>query len=134
MSGCLLLWFRLGTKHPSILQSCSEDYELRVASVLLSLKEKEMKRSLASTSLLLFIISLALLWIFTLFESLLSGLSTGFERLISALILVVPASIGVVFGVLSLRRGEPKPWIAIAGILLNGAFALFNLVVLAFAG
>ena len=56
------------------------------------------------------------------------------ERLISALILVVPAAIGVVFGILSLRHREPKPWIAVAGILLNGAFALFNVLVLAFAG
>jgi|WetSurMetagenome_2_1015567.scaffolds.fasta_scaffold511633_2 hypothetical protein len=93
-----------------------------------------MKSSLASTSLLLFIISLAMLWIMTLLESFLSGLTTGMERLISALILVLPASVGVVFGILSLRRNEPKPWIAIAGILLNGAFALFNLLVLAFAG
>jgi hypothetical protein len=93
-----------------------------------------MKASLASTSLLLFIISLAMLWIMTLFESFLSGLTTGMERLISALILILPASVGVVFGILSLRRQEPKPWIAIAGILLNGAFAIFNVLVLAFAG
>jgi hypothetical protein len=93
-----------------------------------------MKPNLASTSILLFIISLAMLWILTLFESFLSGLTTVMERLISALILVLPAAIGVVFGILSLRRKEPKPWIAIAGILLNGAFAIFNLLVLAFAG
>ena len=93
-----------------------------------------MKSSLASKSMLLFLVSLAMLWILTLFESFLSGLTTSVERLLSALILVLPAVVGVVFGILSLRRREPKPWIAIAGILLNGAFALFNILVLGFSG
>lgn len=93
-----------------------------------------MKRNFASTSILMFIISLAMLWVLTLFESFLSGLTTAMERLVSVLILVLPAAVGVVFGILSLRRKEPKPWIAIAGILLNGAFAIFNMLVLAFAG
>ncbi len=93
-----------------------------------------MKPNLASTSILLFLISLAMVWVMTLLESFLSGLTTGMERFVSVLILVVPAAAGVVFGVLSLRRNEPKPWIAIAGILLNGAFAIFNILVLAFAG
>lgn len=75
-----------------------------------------------------------MLWVLTLFESSLLGLTTAMERLVSALILVLPAVTGVVFGVLSLRRREPKPWIAIAGILLNGTFAIFNVLVLAFAG
>jgi hypothetical protein len=56
------------------------------------------------------------------------------ERFLSALVLVLPAVIGVVFGYLSLRHREPKTWIAIAGILLNGAFAVFNLFVLGFSG
>ena len=98
------------------------------------MKEKNMKSSLASKSMLLFLVSLAILWILTLFESFLSGLTTSVERLLSALILVLPAAVGVVFGILSLRRREPKPWIAIAGILLNGAFALFNILVLGFSG
>jgi len=93
-----------------------------------------MKRNLASTSILMFIISLAMLWVLTLVESFLSGLTTTMERLVSALVLVLPAGVGVVFGILSLRQREPKPWIAIAGILLNGAFAIFNVLVLAFAG
>lgn len=93
-----------------------------------------MKRNFASTSILMFIISLAMLWVLTLFESFLSGLTPAMERLVSVLTLVLPAAVGVVFGVLSLRRKEPKPWITIAGILLNGAFALFNVLVLSFAG
>jgi hypothetical protein len=97
-------------------------------------KEIRMKPNLASKSILLFIISLAMLWVLTLFESFLSGLTTGMERLLSALVLVLPAAAGVVFAILSLRRREPKPWIAVAGILLNGAFAIFNILVLSFAG
>jgi hypothetical protein len=97
-------------------------------------KEKKMKLSLASTSLLLFLISLALLWILTQFESSLTGLTIARERLVSAVLLVLPATVGVIYGILSLRRREPKPWIAIAGILFNGAFAIFNILVLAFSG
>jgi hypothetical protein len=82
----------------------------------------------------MFIISLAMLWILTLLESFLSGLTMAMERLVSVLVLILPAVAGVAFGVLSLRRKEPEPWVAIAGILLNGAFAIFNVLVLAFAG
>lgn len=93
-----------------------------------------MKQKFASTSILLFVISLAMLWILTLFESFLTGLTVNMERLLSALVLILPAAAGVVFGILSLRRREPKPWIAIAGIFLNASFAIFNALVLAFAG
>jgi hypothetical protein len=94
----------------------------------------EMKIRYASLSLILFLVSLTMLWILTLFESLLTGITTAAERVISALFLVAPAVAGTVFGVLSLQRREPKPWVAIAGILLNASFALFNLLVLLFAG
>ena len=93
-----------------------------------------MKNRYASISLILFIVSLTMLWLLTLFEALLVGLTTGEERIISALLLVVPAIVGVTFGVVSLQRREPKPWIAVAGILLNGCFAIFNILVLFFAG
>ena len=76
--------------------------------------------------MLLFLVSLAMLWILTLFESFLSGLTTSVERLLSALILVLPAAVGVVFCIYKKRT--------IAGILLNGAFALFNILVLGFSG
>jgi uncharacterized protein YqhQ len=75
-----------------------------------------------------------MVWLLTLFEFLLIGLSTFQERLISALLLLVPAIAGTVFGILSLQRKEPRPWIAIAGILLNASFAIFNILVLAFSG
>jgi hypothetical protein len=100
----------------------------------LMVKDKKMKPNLAATSMLLFLISLAMLLSLTLFESSLCGLTTTMERFVSALVLVLPAAIGVVFGILSLRRREPQPWIGVAGILLNGAFAIFNVLVLSFAG
>ncbi|MGE5377610.1 MAG: hypothetical protein ACM3XO_21325 [Bacteroidota bacterium] len=93
-----------------------------------------MKIRFASLSLLLFLLSLTMVWLLTLFEFLLIGLSTFQERLISALLLLVPAIAGTVFGILSLQRKEPRPWIAIAGILLNASFAIFNILVLAFSG
>lgn len=93
-----------------------------------------MKASYASRSLLLFLISLLMLGLLTVFESLLAGLAPGTERWISLLLLVFPSALGVVFGVLSLTRRERRAWIAIAGILLNAAFALFNILVLSFGG
>ena len=92
------------------------------------------KMTLASLSVVLFLVSLAMLLLLTLFESAFLGMPTAVERIVSGLLLVLPALIGVVLGVLSLYRKEPKPWIAIAGILLNAIFAIFNLLVLSFAG
>lgn len=92
------------------------------------------KMTLASLSVVLFLVSLAMLLLLTLFESAFLGMPTAVERIVSGLLLVLPAVIGVVLGVLSLYRKEPKPWIAIAGILLNAIFAIFNLLVLSFAG
>jgi hypothetical protein len=72
---------------------------LRVVKSLFLIGEGEnMKRSLASTSLLLFIISLAMLWILTLFESFLSGMTTALERSLTAPVAVLRAVIGVVAG------------------------------------
>ena len=93
-----------------------------------------MKLNLAWTSILLFLLSLAMLLILTVFESFLSGLTMSMERWVSALVLVLPAITGVVCGAISLRNREPGPWIAVTGILLNGLFALFNILVLSFAG
>ena len=93
-----------------------------------------MKLSLGAKSIALFVLSVLLLVLLTVFESLLSGLSLTAERVISALLLVVPAVIGVVFGIRSIGRKEPKPWIAILGILFNALFALFFMFLLSFAG
>lgn len=93
-----------------------------------------MKIRFASISLILFLVSLTMLWLLTLFESLLIGIPTSTERVASAFLLVIPAVGGVIMGLLSLQRKEPRPWIAIAGILLNASFAIFNILVLYFAG
>jgi len=93
-----------------------------------------MKLSLGAKSIFLFVSSALFLILVTLFESSLAGLSLAVEKILSLLLLVLPALIGVVFGVLSFTRKESKPWIAILGILLNGLFALFHLFLLSFAG
>ena len=93
-----------------------------------------MRSSFAATSIALFGFSVLSLLLLTLFESSFSGLPLRIEKAISALLLVLPGVLGTVCGILSLIRKEPKPWLAIPGILLNGLFALFHLFVISFAG
>ena len=93
-----------------------------------------MKLSLSAKSITFFLLAALFLVLLTLFESSLIGLSMTAERILSFLLLVVPAVIGVIFGVLSVLRKEPRAWIGIVGILLNGLFALFHLFLLSFAG
>ena len=93
-----------------------------------------MKLSLGWKSILLFVLSFVFLLVLTFFESMLSGLSLTSERITSALFLVVPGSIGVILGIMSLTSKESRPWVAILGVLLNGAFALFHIFVMSFAG
>jgi hypothetical protein len=93
-----------------------------------------MKRSLAIISLALFGISVILLIVWTLSESTLAGMSTAAERIITLALLVLPAAIGAVMGVLSLMHREGKTGLAITGIVLNTLFALFHLMIVLFAG
>ena len=93
-----------------------------------------MELNLGTKSLLFFLLSVLLLVLLTLFESSLIALSLTAERITSLLLLVVPAMIGIVFGVLSIVRKESRPWIGILGIMLNALFASFHLFVLSFAG
>ena len=93
-----------------------------------------MTRTLAGASLALFGVSLLLLVLLTLGESALLGLSLGAERALSFLLLVVPAAIGAALGVISLARREGRTALAVTGIILNTLFALFNLMVILFAG
>lgn len=90
--------------------------------------------SLGMKSLALFAVSLLFLFLVTLFESSLSILSITAERILSFLLLVVPAVIGMVFGVMGLRAREDMPWMSVLGIMLNALFALFHVFVLSFAG
>jgi len=93
-----------------------------------------MKLSLAGRSLLLFGLSIALLVARTLFESALAGMPPGAERLVTFLLLVLPAAIGTVLGVMSLVRKEGRAWLAVTGMALNALFALFHIIILLFAG
>lgn len=93
-----------------------------------------MKLSLGATSLSLFLLSALFLILLTLFESSLIGLPLPTERTISLLLLVLPAIIGIVFGIGSIVRKESRRWLGILGILLNAVFALFHLFLLSFAG
>jgi hypothetical protein len=93
-----------------------------------------MKLSLGTQSILLFILSLLFLFLLTFFESSLSGLSLTTERIISALLLVLPGVIGMVLGIMGILRKEPRAWVAGLGMILNGLFVLFQTGVLLFAG
>lgn len=93
-----------------------------------------MNLSLGVKSILAFVLSIVFLILLTLFETFLIGLAITTERTISLLLLVFPGVVGIVYGVLSVVRKEPKIWIAYLGILLNALFALFQLFVISFAG
>ena len=93
-----------------------------------------MKPGLGTRSIMLFVLSCVFLLLLTLFESALSGLSLTTERIITALLLVLPGVLGIIFGATSLRRKELPRWVAILGLLLNGVFVLFHLFLLSFAG
>ena len=93
-----------------------------------------MKPSLATVSLLLFGLSMLFLVAWTVSESAFVGLSAIAERMITFALLVLPAGIGAVLGVMSLRQREGKAGLAITGIVLNTLFALFHLLIVLFAG
>jgi len=93
-----------------------------------------MNLKLSTLSILFFLLSLLFLLLLTRFESSLTGLSLTAERILSLLLLVVPALAGIVFGVLSILRKESRRWLGILGTLLNALFALFHLFLLSFAG
>jgi hypothetical protein len=93
-----------------------------------------MKWSFGAKSIVFFLLAVLFLILITLFESALASLSLRAERLLSLYLLVLPAVVGVVFGILSLVRKEPRPWLGILGTLLNTLFALFHIFLLSFAG
>ena len=93
-----------------------------------------MNMSLGAKSLALFALSVLFLILITLFESSLSGMSLTTEKILSVLLLVAPAVMGMVLGVLGIIRGEAGRWMAISGLLLNALFALFQIFVISFAG
>jgi hypothetical protein len=82
----------------------------------------------------LFGLSIVVWMMLTLFESALVGMPPSVERLITLLGLVLPAGIGGVLGAISLIRRERPPWLAVLSLILNTLFALFQLLVILFAG
>ena len=91
-------------------------------------------KNFGAKSLALFAVSLLFLFLTTLFESSLLSLSVSAERILSLLLLVVPAVIGVVLGIMGVRAREDRLWMSVLGIVLNALFALFHAFVLSFAG
>lgn len=93
-----------------------------------------MKRSFAVVSLIMFGISILFLFAWTVFESAFVGMSSVAERIVTFALLVLPAGIGAVFGMMSLIYKEGQRGLAVTGILLNTLFALFHLMIVLFAG
>jgi hypothetical protein len=93
-----------------------------------------MKISLAGRSMLLFGLCIVIMIATTWAESTLGVMSFTIQRIITFLGFVLPAGIGCVLGVMSLVRQEGHPWLATIGILLNGLFAFFHLMIILFAG
>lgn len=93
-----------------------------------------MQSGYAKTSILLFGLSILLLIAMTAFESALVGTSLGAQRIITFLTLVLPAAVGLIFGIMSIARKEGRTTLAVTGIILNALFALFHLLILSFAG
>ena len=93
-----------------------------------------MNLKMSTLSVLFFLLSVLFLFLLTQFESALAGLSLTAERLLSLLLLIIPALVGIVFGVLSILRKESRRWLGVLGTVLNVLFALFHLFLLSFAG
>src|SRR5215208_900841 len=95
------------------------DSILFLPSSISILRRIKMKWSFAAASLSLFAVSVLSLLLLTLFESSLTNMSVVAERLVSAILLVLPGVVGVILGVMSFVRKEAKRWMAVLGILLN---------------
>jgi hypothetical protein len=93
-----------------------------------------MMKSLAGRSFLLFGLCVLVLAGITISESTMGVMSLMVQHVITLAGLVLPAVCGVILGVLSLTRREGRPWLASAGIVLNGLIAAFHLLIVLFAG
>ncbi len=89
---------------------------------------------LGRASLFLLGLSLLLLIALTVFESALVGMPLWAERVVTFLLLILPAGIGAVLGVMSLLRREGHAWLTVIAIVLNTIFAIFHLMIVLFAG
>ena len=93
-----------------------------------------MKPSLAVTSFLLFGLAMIMWLALTIFEPALAGTPLNTQRVIVFFLLVLPAGIGAILGMTSLRHKENRVWMAIASTVLNTLFALFHIMIILFAG
>lgn len=67
-------------------------------------------------------------------DSALAPLSLAAQRWLVGLTLILPALLGVLTGILALQQPERRPLLAVTGIILNGAVALFFMALLGIAG
>jgi hypothetical protein len=79
-------------------------------------------------------LSILILIAATLAESSLGVMSLAVQRIVTLLGFVLPAGVGCALGVLSWVRKEGHPWLASAGVILNGLFAAFHIMIVLFAG
>jgi len=93
-----------------------------------------MERKFALASFVLFGLSVLLLILLTIFDPVLAGLSFTTQRALTFLLLVLPAGMGIVLGIMSLSRKEGQRLLVIVSIILNSLFALFHLMIILFAG
>lgn len=93
-----------------------------------------MKRSFATASLIVFGLSVLFVLLWTTAESVFAGVPTIVERIATFALLVLPAGIGAVLGVLGLKHKDAQRWLALTGIVLNTLFAAFHLLLVLFAG
>ena len=93
-----------------------------------------MKPSLGYQSLLWFLASLIILVLLTSFEGSLTGLSLATERLLTVILLIVPGLIGATLGAVGFKRRTKPLWAAFLGLVLNGLFVIFHLLLLSFVG
>lgn len=93
-----------------------------------------MKLTFGVKSTLLFLTTVLILVLLSMFETYFIRAPIMMERIMSIVLLVLPGVIGIVYGVMGIVRKEPKMWIAVLGVLLNGLSVMFYIFLLSFAG
>jgi hypothetical protein len=71
---------------------------------------------------------------FTLLEGMFTSISTGLERLLTILLIVVPAGLGTLAGLFSFSRTPRQVILSFLAVILNGLTFLFYAFVSGFAG
>jgi hypothetical protein len=93
------------------------------------------RKRIGLVSILIFLGTLLVYFlVFGVFESAILGLSEAGERWLAIVLVALPATAGLILGGLGLVRPGQNRLLAGIGVVLNGLFALFILLVLAIAG